>query len=83
MSQILIKDTPNFLLNFRKTMHVHPSRPFWFKKYRNAEYTGAACKFWGGKKFFGVQGKIFILQGAINIGFQYWVQYWVEYRVEY
>ena len=24
------------------------------KKYRNAEYTAAACKFWGGKKFFGV-----------------------------
>ena len=52
------------------------------KKYRNAEYTAAACKFWGGKKFFGVQGKIFIRQGAINIGFQYWVQYWVEYPVK-
>ena len=27
---------------------------YWHKKYRNAEYTAAACKFWGGKKFFGV-----------------------------
>ena len=24
------------------------------EKYRNAEYTAAACKFWGSKKFFGV-----------------------------
>ena len=23
-----------------------------YKKYRNAEYTAAACKFWGVKKFF-------------------------------
>ena len=34
------------LLYWNRYVHI--------KKYRNAEYTAAACKFWGGKKIFGV-----------------------------
>ena len=38
------------------------------EKYRNAEYTAPACKFWGGKNFLGWRGKHLFGRGQSILG---------------